>query len=172
MIQINIADHVSPQSGWVFIPERWRDQLRWARTNAFRITREIPSANRYFKTLPNGRTLTELLNDSSIWLNHDATSPFYGQTSVAYPKEVSIDSLAFRMGRWSVLATLVHELAHVNGAPALTYRGNARHRSYSSVELCMSLCRAEFNDGVQTCLSSDGRQSAVRAQKRGQYRHG
>ena len=141
MIQINIADHVSPQSGWVFIPERWRDQLRWARTNAFRITREIPSANRYFKTLPNGRTLTELLNDSSIWLNHDATSPFYGQTSVAYPKEVSIDSLAFRMGRWSVLATLVHELAHVNGAPggdnksaeeAVLHCGMGRHSERSS----------------------------------------
>ncbi len=117
MIQINIADHVCPHPGWVFVPERWRDQLRWARTNAFRITREIPSANRYFKTLPNGRSLTELLDDSSIWINHDPTSTDWGATSIAHPKEMSIDSLSFRWGRWSVLATLVHELAHVNGAP-------------------------------------------------------
>jgi len=117
MIQINIADHVSPHTGWVFVPERWRDQLRWARTNAFRITREIPSANRYFKTLPNGRTLTDLLNDSTIWINHDPTSSDWGATSIPHPTEMSIDSLSFRWGRWSVLATLVHELAHVNGAP-------------------------------------------------------
>jgi len=117
MIQINIADHVSPHTGWVFVPERWRDQLRWARSNAFRITREIPSANRYFKTLPNGRTLTDLLNDSTIWINHDPTSSDWGATSIPHPTEMSIDSLSFRWGRWSVLATLVHELAHVNGAP-------------------------------------------------------
>jgi hypothetical protein len=117
MIQINIADHVSPHPGFVFVPERWRDQLRWARTNAFRITREIPSADRYFKTLPNGRTLTDLLNDSSIWINHDPASTVFGQTSIANPNETSVDPPAFRMGRWTVLATLVHELAHVNGAP-------------------------------------------------------
>ena len=141
MIQINIADHVSPHPGWVFVPERWRDQLRWARTNAFRITREIASANRYFKTLPNGRTLTDLLNDSTIWINHDPASTVFGQTSIPHPMEMSVDAPAFRMGRWTVLATLVHELAHVNGAPggndksaeeAVLHCGMGRHSERSS----------------------------------------
>jgi hypothetical protein len=117
MIQINIGDHVSPHPGWVEVPNKWREQLRWARSNAFRITRDIPAANKYFKTLPLGRSLTDLLNDGSIWLNHDPTDPDWGATSIPHPTEVSINPLSFRWGRWSVLATLVHELAHVNGAP-------------------------------------------------------
>jgi hypothetical protein len=32
-------------------------------------------------------------------------------------REVAISEQAFRIGRWTVLATLVHELAHTNGAP-------------------------------------------------------
>lgn len=66
--------------------------------------------------LPSVRDLRDLLNDGSIWLNHDPASADWGATSIPHPTEVSINSLAFRWGRWSVLATLVHELAHVNGA--------------------------------------------------------
>ncbi len=131
MIQMNIGDHVSPRAGWVLIPNRWRDQVRWARQNAFRITHDIPAANVYFRSLPNGRSLTDLLNDGSLWLNHDPVSNAYGITSGAHPTEMAINASAFRIGRWTVLATLVHELAHVNGAPG----GNDR-RAEEAVLAC------------------------------------
>ena len=34
-----------------------------------------------------------------------------------FATELAIGPRAFRIGRWTVLATLIHELAHCNGAP-------------------------------------------------------
>ena len=116
-IQINIGDHVSPHAGWVAVPNAQRGQLNWARTRAKRIAREMASANMYFRSLPNGRSLTSLLRDRSIWINYDPSATEFGAQSVAHPNEVAIGPRAFRIGRWTVLATLIHELAHVGGAP-------------------------------------------------------
>lgn len=116
MIQINIGDHVSPRIGWVQIPIDLREQVRWARMRAFRITREIVSADEYFRTLPLGRSLTDLLNDGSLWVNFDPVMTEFGRTNTVH-REIAIGKSAFRIGRWTVLATLVHELAHIDGAP-------------------------------------------------------
>ena len=71
MIQINIGDHVGSENGVAFtpIPSNRLGQVQWARTKAFWIARNIATANRYFTSLPRGRTLTAILNDSSIWIN-------------------------------------------------------------------------------------------------------
>jgi hypothetical protein len=116
-IQMNAGDHVSPHPGWLTVPMRHRGMVNWARRRARLITTGIPSADIYFKTLPNGRRLRDLLNDSAIWINFDPTATEFGANSVANPNEISIGPRAFRIGRWTVLATLIHELAHVNGAP-------------------------------------------------------
>lgn len=116
-IQINIGDHVSPHAGWVAVPNARRDTVRWARTRAKSIAASMPSANTYFRSLPGGRSLTALLNDRSIWINYDPSAVEFGAQSIAHPNEISIGPSAFRIGRWTVLATLIHELAHVDGAP-------------------------------------------------------
>jgi hypothetical protein len=121
-IQINIGDHVSPHAGWVAVPNTHRGTVGWARTRAKAVAKGMPSADRYFKTLPNGRTLTALLNDSSIWINFDPAGTEFGANSVAHPNEIAIGTRSFRIGRWTVLATIIHELAHVNGAPGGTDR--------------------------------------------------
>ena len=117
---MNIGDHVSPHGGWVAIPSTHRSTVNWARKRAKTIARGMRSADSYFKSLPGGRTLTDLLNDRTIWINYDPTATEFGANSVAHPNEVSIGPSAFRIGRWTVLATLIHELAHVNGAPGGT----------------------------------------------------
>lgn len=115
-IQINIGDHTSSQAGYIAVPAgAKRGMLIWARTKAHWIAANIPSADVYFRTLPLGRSLTELLADSSIWINYNATFTYYGETNFAGGSEIAIGNLSFRIGRWTVLATLVHELAHVNG---------------------------------------------------------
>ena len=117
-IQMNIGDHVSPRAGWVAVPSgNKREQLSWARARARVIAHDMPSADRYFTTLPSGRTLTDLLNDPSIWINYDPTTVDFGLTSVVHAGEMAIGTAAFRIGKWTVLATLIHELAHVDGAP-------------------------------------------------------
>lgn len=128
-MQLNLGDHVTaitdPDFMFVAFPHyslgagggiQW--QIKWARTKANDIARRIPSANTYFRTLDRGRSLSEILADHTLWINYCPNKPEYGWT-VATPTgkdEVGICPLAFRWGRWTVLGTLIHELAHVNGA--------------------------------------------------------
>jgi hypothetical protein len=78
--------------------------------------------NDCFKKLPGGRSFDEVLNDDSIWINFESRTDrgWYGVTYGVGGKEISISQSAFNKGRWWVAGTLVHEMAHVNGASATT----------------------------------------------------
>jgi hypothetical protein len=126
-IQINIGDHTSSEADFIALPANRLGQVQWARTKAKWIARNLPSADVYYRTLPGGRSLTELLTDRDIWINFHATSTDMGLTNVVGGKEIAICVPSFRIGRWTVLATLVHELAHVNGVdPATDVKGAER----------------------------------------------
>ena len=115
-MQINIGDHVSPVEGYSPVPVHLREQLYWARTKARVIAATRPDANKYFLHLQRRRSLTDLLADRSIWVNYSVKlGTDYGQA--AGHDEIAIAPVAFRMGRWTVLATIIHELAHCDGAP-------------------------------------------------------
>ena len=124
-IQINIGDHTSSQANYIAVPANRRSQVQWARRRAHWIARNVPSADVYYRTLPGGRSLTELLADSDIWINFHATSTVLGLTNFAGGKEIAICVPSFRRGSWTVLATLVHELAHVNGVDGRVNRTGA-----------------------------------------------
>ena len=143
-IQINVGDHTSSHAGYVAIPNNRRDMTRWARTRAKKIAREMPSADVYFRALPNGKSLTELLADRSVWVNYGPSLTDYGQTNFAGGKEVAIGPTAYRIGRWTVLATLIHELTHVNGV-----RGRVSPRASEDALLACGLGRrSERTTGV------------------------
>jgi len=118
MIQMNIGDHAGSENGVPFtpIPARDRGQVAWARTKAFWITRNIPRANSYFRSLPLGRSLTDLLNDGTIWINFDPTLGNGGFGFTFSNSDIWLGPFPFRIGRWTVLATIIHELAHIDGA--------------------------------------------------------
>lgn len=120
-IQINIGDHISSEPGYLTVPNRLRDMTNWARTKARWIARTMPSADVYFRALPDGRSLTDLLGDRSIWVNYGHTLTVFGEAVIS-GTELAIGPSAFRIGRWTVLATLIHELAHINGVPGGTDR--------------------------------------------------
>jgi serine/threonine protein kinase len=113
--QLNIGNHVSSQEGYIAFPNDKLDTIRWARSKAAWIAANIATADPCYRGLPGGRSLTELLADRSIWLNYHPTMVDFGETNYAGGKEVAISVTSFRVGRWAVLATLVHELAHVDG---------------------------------------------------------
>lgn len=118
-IQINIGDHVSPLAP-LFQPVPFRHQwvTSWARQRAKEIAASMPSADKYFRTLPFGRSLTQLLADRTIWINYaPSLDDLMGATDKATHKEIAITPRSYLWGRWTVLATLRHELAHSNGAP-------------------------------------------------------
>jgi hypothetical protein len=116
MIQINVGDHTGSERGVPFLPfsaDRLH-QVRWARTKALWIASNLPGANAYFVSLARGRSLTSLLNDSAIWINFDPTLASDGQTF--HNNDLWVGPGPFRIGRWTVLATIIHELAHIAGA--------------------------------------------------------
>jgi len=72
--------------------------------------------NAAFRALPGGRSFADVWNDNSVWINYDPDSnPGYFGARVG--NDVTISKYAYLMGHWTVVATLVHEFAHVNGAP-------------------------------------------------------
>jgi hypothetical protein len=74
------------------------------------------SCNKRFKTLTKGRSFDEVWSDKSIWINYDPRNAgYFGATSAA-DTDITVCDFAFKKGVWSVVATIVHELAHTNGA--------------------------------------------------------
>jgi hypothetical protein len=117
--QINIGDHSSPIGHYRAFSKAGSSysMLKWARKKVFAIAEHNPPANTFFRSLPGGRSLTSLIKDSGIWVNYAPTvAPLFGQTKMG-TGEIGISDRPFSTGKWMVLATLIHELAHVNGAP-------------------------------------------------------
>lgn len=145
-IQINLGDHVSPHAGFIAFPNSRRETMRWARQRAIWIARNIPSADVYFRSIAAGsRSLTALLSDSNLWVNFHATLNDFGVTpgAAGFATECAIGPSAFRIGRWTVLATLIHELAHCNGAP-----GGASTTAEDALPHCGLGTLREFRTGV------------------------
>jgi len=73
-----------------------------------------------FSSLPGGKSLRDLYNGLDIWINYDPSNDGtdYGWTMPdTFPYDIVITQYTLRMGRWCTLGTIVHELAHLNGAP-------------------------------------------------------
>ncbi len=87
--------------------------------------------NAAFARLPGRRTFREVLEDASVWISFD---PQHGGDTFAATlvSEVTITAFSIAMGRWTTAAALVHELAHVNGAP-----GGNDHRAEHTLVHCM-----------------------------------
>jgi hypothetical protein len=115
MMQINIGDHTSSHADWITVPAKYLSMMRWARTKCIWIAANKPAANTYFKTLKHGRSLTDIVNDRSIWINYKVDAVVYGWAETP-GTELAMTTRSFREGRWQLLASLCHELAHTNGA--------------------------------------------------------
>ena len=151
MIQINVGDHSGAENNVPFlpIPETWRDELRWARLRAISVAQNNPAADRYFRSLPRGRTLSSLVSDSSIWINYFNHPDVYGFTFTN--SNLWLSDAALRGGRWLVLATVVHELAHIAGAiggvTLCSTWTSPCHAAERAVMECGLGTRAEFTTG-------------------------
>lgn len=153
MIQMNVGDHAGSENGVPFtaILAKDRAQVAWARSKAFWITRNIPGANRYFRSLPLGRSLTDILNDGTIWINFDPTLDNHTFGFTFANSDIWVGPFPFRIGRWTVLATIIHELAHIDGAvggAACTPDGAGCADAERAVLECGLGKRSELRTGV------------------------
>ena len=112
-IQINIGDHKSPVEVFKPVPFKYQWATNWARRRAKEIAATMKSADKYFKSLPAKRSLTQLMADRMIWINYTEL-PIRGMRGA---NEIGIGALAYVRGKEVVLGTLIHELAHIAGAP-------------------------------------------------------
>ncbi|MGI8743137.1 MAG: hypothetical protein ACR2NN_11325 [Bryobacteraceae bacterium] len=92
-----------------------------------RIRGQAPCDNA-FRSLPGGRTFSQVRADPAVWINFDP-SRRGGDYGATRGKEITITAYSLSMGPWTVAATLVHELAHVNGASGSTHDAEATLRS-------------------------------------------
>jgi len=112
-IQINIGDHKSPVDDFKPVPFPHQFATKWARRRAKEIAANMKSADKYFRSLGDNRSLTQLLADRRIWINYTEL-PIRGMRAA---NEIGIGALAYVRGKEMVLGTLIHELAHIAGAP-------------------------------------------------------
>ena len=128
MPKINTAasNHEAPAgtAKWKFLPYT-KDERRQHATliRAIKIIdkriKGYRPCNAAFEELPGGKTFAAIWKDPNIWISYDPEYKVgkFGAT-VRGKKEITISKYAFRGGdHWTVAATLIHELAHVNGAP-------------------------------------------------------
>jgi hypothetical protein len=136
MLNINIpgSGHVGPtdeKEGYLFLP--YTDEASLAiLQKAIAIIQDVTLGNKknasacntVFERLPAGRSFNSLWNDRRIWINYDPINDAgrYGATisvDAITGADITISAFAFAIGEMQVAATLIHELAHVNGASSL-----------------------------------------------------
>jgi hypothetical protein len=84
-----------------------------------RITGYAP-CNHAFRMLPGGKSFADVWADPNVWLNFDP-SRRGGDFGATRGNDITITGFSLAMGHWTVAATLVHEMAHVNGASGTTH---------------------------------------------------
>jgi hypothetical protein len=96
---------------------------------------DYPPCNKSFSRLPLGNTLKEIVDFLKVWLNFidNPESDLVGLTREGFSdtQDIGVTRAAMDKGKMYVVATIVHELAHVDGAPGTLAkrRSNAAERT-------------------------------------------
>lgn len=121
-IHVAGSNYTAPATiqGWQWLPFSDNALINTLKSALYIIESQIKGENSCeleFAKLPLGRSFTDLWNSNSIWISYDPdrSGTKYGVTFAK--KHISITAYALKMGKWITAATLIHELAHVNGAP-------------------------------------------------------
>jgi hypothetical protein len=138
-INLPLSRHAAPAAafGWQWLPYTDATLLHILRDAILVIDRKITGfkpCDDAFTALPSGRTFAQVWADPSIWISYDPdrSGRKYGVTDRVNGREISITQYALRMGMWTTAATLVHELAHTNGAP-----GGRSHAAEGTLRTCL-----------------------------------
>lgn len=133
------SGHAGPAAttGWQWLPYAnagWLSTLRRAIQIIDSRIKGSKPCNAAFQALPSGKTFAQVWSDPTIWISYDPdqSGRKYGVTNRVGGREISITQYALRMGAWTTAATLIHELAHANGAP-----GGASHAAEATLSACL-----------------------------------
>jgi hypothetical protein len=119
--------HTAPTGGtFRYLPYTDRGKKRVIEQALFILRHNVHGmrpCNDCFRALPGGRSFDDILDDPLVFIHYDpqTTAESYAATRRG-TKNVTITQYSIGMGRWTVAATLVHEFAHINGAPSTTHQ--------------------------------------------------
>ena len=121
-IHISSSKYSAPSKlqGWQWLPftdKVMANVINRAVTLIDKRIKGVQSCEAAFKALPGGKTFADIWSQPNVWISYDPdkSGSKYGVTLSR--QHVSITAYALAMGEWMAAATLIHELAHVNGAP-------------------------------------------------------
>jgi len=131
MPQLNLpgSGHVAPTalSGWQWLPisvASYQNRIQHAVNIINSRIQGYAPCNAAFRLLPGGRSFAQVWADPTVWISTDPGGAG-GRFGATLGKEVTLSQYACRMGEWTLVATLIHELAHVNGANGLSHAAEA-----------------------------------------------
>lgn len=131
MPKLNIpgSGHAGPAAvaGWQWLPVPTATHRARLQTTVNIINTRVKGyaqCNAAFRKLPGGRTFTQVWTDPAVWLSYDPGSAA-GRFGATLGNEVTLSQYAFRMGHWTLVATIIHELAHVDGADGVSHDAEA-----------------------------------------------
>lgn len=110
----------TPLQGWQWLPFTDKIMLNVITRAVSLIDKRIKGTKpceAAFKALPGGKSFSDIWSQANVWVSFDPdrSGNKYGVT--LNKQHVSITAYSLAMGEWMAAATLIHELAHVNGAP-------------------------------------------------------
>ena len=88
------------------------DALHIIKTNV----RNMRPCDECFKRLPGLRTFTEVFDDATVFISFDSAGPDRAAAIVS-GHDITLSAGEFKRNKWAVAASIIHELAHINGAP-------------------------------------------------------
>jgi hypothetical protein len=112
----------APTTGWSWLPFTDASYLKAVQHACQIITHRVQGhkpSNAAFQRLPGGRTFAQVWNDPDVWICYDPKSNI-GEYGATVRKGIALSQTCCRKGVWTIVATLIHELAHVNGADGLS----------------------------------------------------
>jgi hypothetical protein len=134
--------HTGPPDSYP-IPPEYLHVLQRALHILLTNLRNNTSCNGNFSSLPGGRDFRSLIDDHTIWINYDPTDDSGGWTMPdTHPRDIVINRLSLRWGRWFTAKIICHELAHLDGAAGAEggYAGRrstvVKHAAEFSVKAC------------------------------------
>jgi len=107
-------------AGWKWLPYTNKTYLNTLNRAIKTIDSKIKkssSCDKSFRKLPGGKTFLQIWNDNNVWVSFDPDKGGSKWGVTLSRQHISITAYTLAMGHWATAATLIHELAHVNGAP-------------------------------------------------------
>jgi hypothetical protein len=111
--------------------------LNWAMNYVDTKIKKHQPCNACFKKLPRHKTLLEIWDSNDVWVSYFTTTAALGETRG--DRDIAVSESAFKEGRMTVVATIMHELAHIAGAPGgkALEDGKPNNQAESVLKCCL-----------------------------------